>query len=347
MRRWLSIAVVVVVALFLWPSTSRAPLVYRPGEGWSYESVGGAKWERATAQEQYKVAKEAFDKNQIGLAKKAARRVVKRWPMSDYAPASQYLLGRCYEARNWHERAFKEYQKAVEKHPKIDNYDEILQRQFAIANRFLAGRWFKLWGVIPFFPSMEKTVDMYNKIIRNGPHSQVAPQAQMNIGAARLKQRDYVLAVKAYERAADVYHHDKEIAADALFKAGLAYEKEAKTAEYDQSAAAQAIGTFSDFITLYPNDTRVKQAQDIIASLKVEQAHGALRIARFYEKKRKWDAAMVYYNDVISKDPGSTHAKVARERLDTLKHRRPTQVTQPESIRVTPTAPLPVPGTTR
>lgn len=41
-----------------------------------------------------------------------------------------------YEARKWDEKAFKEYQKAVEKYPKITNYEDLLQRQFEIAQRF-------------------------------------------------------------------------------------------------------------------------------------------------------------------------------------------------------------------
>ncbi|NLH73769.1 MAG: outer membrane protein assembly factor BamD [Verrucomicrobia bacterium] len=344
MRRLLLIAAAVMLGVLLCPVTSRAPLVYRPGEGWTYESVGGAKWQRANARDQYTVAKEAFDKKQIGLAKKAARRVVKRWPLSDSAPAAQYLLGRCYEVRRWDERAFKEYQKAVEKYPKIENYDEIIKRQFAIANRFLGGQWFKLLGVIPFFPSMEKTVDMYNKIIRNGPYSEVAPLAQMNIGAAREKQHDYLLAVKAYEKAADTYHDNKAIAADALYKAGLAYKKQAETAEYDQSAASQAIGTFTDFITLYPDDPRVAEAQKIIASLRTEQARGAMQIARFYEKKRKWDGAMVYYNEAIAKDPTSSYAAQARERLDAIKRRFPSRQQALETTKpIAPSAPLSVP----
>ena len=91
---------------------------------------------------------------------KAARRTVKVWPLSDYAPQAQYLIGRCYEARGQDEKAFKAYQQVIEKYPKIDIYQEILQRQFTIATRFLGGQRFRLWGVIPFFRSMEKTSEM-------------------------------------------------------------------------------------------------------------------------------------------------------------------------------------------
>ncbi|HYG34903.1 MAG TPA: outer membrane protein assembly factor BamD, partial [Clostridia bacterium] len=301
---------------------SPAPLIYRPGEGWSYEPVGGeGKWQRPRAKEQLDVAQSAFDRKNYGLALKAARRVVKVWPLSDYAPQAQYLVGRCYEAKGKDEKAFKEYQKVLEKHPKIDNFQEILQRQYEIANKYLAGKWFKLWGVIPIFSSMDKTSDMYDKIVKNGPYSQVAPEAQMKIGAAREKQHNYALAAKAYEVAADRYHDRPQVAAEALYKQGEAYNKQAQTAEYDQSTAGQAIATYTDFMTLYPNDTRVPQAQKIISSLRAEQARGSFQVAKFYEKYKKWNGALVYYNEVLLLDPNSPYAAQARLRIDELKKR--------------------------
>ena len=61
---------------------------------------------------------------------------------------------------------------------------------------------------------------------------------------------------------------------------GLAIEKQAKTAEYDQSTAADAIATFTDFMTLYPDDPRVKDAQNIIDQLKA--GAGARAILRLH-----------------------------------------------------------------
>jgi outer membrane protein assembly factor BamD len=230
-------------------------------------------------------------------------------------------VGRCYEAKGKDEKAFAEYQKVLEKQPKIANFQEILQRQYEIANKYLAGKWFKLWGVIPIFSSMDKTAAMYEKIVRTGPYSEVAPQAQMKIGAAREKQSNYALAAKAYETAADRYHDRPQIASDALFKEGVAFKKQAQTAEYDQSTAGQAIATFTDFMTLYPNDPRATQAQNTIGALKGEQARGSFQIAKFYERYRRWNGALVYYNEVLVLDPNSQYATQARQRIDELKKR--------------------------
>src|SRR5688572_17261524 len=308
-------------AMLMMAVQTPAPLVYRPGEGWTYEQVGGGSWTRTRAKDQLDVAKESFEKKDYKLTTKAARRVVRVWPFSDYAPEAQYLAGRAYEERGQDEKAFKMYQQLVEQYPKSANYEEVVARQYTIANRYLAGQWFKLWGYIPFFPSMDKTVEMYEKLIKNGPFSEVAPHAQMNIGTAREKQSDFPAAVKAYEVAADKYHDRKEVSADALYKAGMAYLKQAKTAEYDQSIAGHAISTFTDFMTLHPGDPRVPEAQKHIATLKMEQARGSMIVARFYEKKRQWDGALVYYNEVLIRDPQSEYAEEAKQRIEQIKQR--------------------------
>ena len=314
---WLLLAFIILLAF---PSRSPAPLIYRPGEGWTYEPVGGeGKWQMPRAKDQLEVAQAAFDKKAYSLALKAARRVVKVWPLSDYAPQAQYLVGRCYELTGKDEKAFKEYQKVLEKQPKISNYEEILKRQVAITDRYLAGKWFRLWGYIPFFPSMERTADMYDKVVKNGPYSGVAPEAQLKIGTAREKQHNYPMAVKAYELAADRYHDRPKIAAEALYRAGLAYQKQAQTAEYDQSAAGQAIATFTDFKTLHSDDPRVNQTDKIIASLRAEQARGNFQIAKFYEKRKKYNGALVYYNEVQMRDPDSPYAAEAQQRIFALK----------------------------
>ena len=315
-----SVLLVLLLVLAL-PFRAPAPLIYRPGEGWTYEPVGGeGKWQRPRAKEQLDVAQQAFDKKDYNLALKAARRVVRVWPLSDYAPQAQYLLGRCYEAKGRYETAFAEYQKVLDKQPKIGNYQEIVERQYGIANGFLAGRCYRLWGVIPY-PSKEKTAEMYDKIVKNGPYSDIGPQAQMKLGETREKQKNFALAAKAYEAAADRYHDRPQIAADALYRQALAYNKEAQTAEYDQSTAGQAISTFQDFMALYPGDQRATEAQKKISALKAEQARGSFQIAKFYEKYRKWGGAVVYYNEVLLLDSSSPYANEARQRIALLKDR--------------------------
>ena len=311
-----------VSAVVLLPLRSPAPLIYVPGEGWYYEAYGDtSKWQRTRAKDQLQAAEEAFAAKKYSDTLRAARRVLKVWPFSDYAPRAEYLIGRCLEADGKDEAAFKAYQHIIEKYPKSSQYNEVLWRQFAIAGRFLNGEWFKLWNTIPLYPSMDETAKLYDKIVANGPYSEVAPHAQLNIGAAREKQKNYPDAVSAYNSAADRYNNQPLIAADAMYRAGVAWQKQADTAEYDQSAAAQAIAAYTDFLVVYPDDPRVPAAQNAIVKLKAEQVRGSFEIAKFYESSHKWAGAIVYYNDVLQLDANSPLAAQARHRIDVLKPR--------------------------
>ena len=333
MNRWFGLLLLIGAGLLLWPHRCPAPVIYTPGEGWRYESVGGGSWQRTTASNQMEVAKAAFEKKDYSLAQKASKRIVARWPYSDpYGQEAQYLLARCYEQEGKSEKAFKAYQKLLTQYPKLTNYNEVVERQFAIANRFLGGEWFRLWDMVPFFPSMDKTIKLYDQIIKNGPYSEVAPQSQLNIAAAYERRKvlfmtvpNYPEAAKAYERAADRYA-DQKWGTEGLYKSGLAYTKQAKRAEYDQSIAAQAISTFTDFKTLHPEDPRVAESEKIVESLKTEQARGSFDIAQYYERHHRWQAAKIYYNDAYQKDPQSKFGAMALARIDAInKHIGQTQ----------------------
>lgn len=313
---------VIVTLLALTPFRSPAPLVFIPGEGWYYESYGeNGKWQRPRAKEQLQVAEDAFKRQDYATTVHASHRVLRVWPLSDYAPRAEYLVGRCLEVQHKDEAAFNAYQNIIEKYPKSGEYNEVLVRQYEIANRFLGGQFFRIWNTIPLYSSMDETAKLYDKIVNNGPFSEVAPHAQLRIGAAREKQKDYAEAVKAYETAADRYHGQPDIAADAQYRAGVAWEKQADTAEYDQGAASKAIAAYTDFLTYYPDDKRVADAQKAIVKLKAEQVRGSFEIAKFYESNHKWAGAVVYYNDVLQLDANSPLAAQARQRIDVLKPR--------------------------
>jgi outer membrane protein assembly factor BamD (BamD/ComL family) len=319
------------VVFLSWPNSSPAPIIFRRGEGWSYESLsGGGGWRRANAKDQLAVSRNAFAAEDWKIAFKAARRTVADWPLSDYAAEAQLLLAQSYEKRGDDQKAFAEYQNLLRLYPQNIHFEGVQARQFAIATRYLNGQRFKLWGRIPFYKSMSKTVAMFQDIVSSGPFSSVAPKAQMNIGQAWVnkaggfqfseseKHKNYRLAVLAFEKAADRYHDRPDIASGGLFAAGSAYQQQSLDAEYDQGVTHKAIDAFSDFIALYPNDERVPQAREKIKTMKVEQALGNMKIAGYYEKLGKLAGAKNYYNEVKELAPGTENAAIALQKIDEL-----------------------------
>ena len=89
--------------------------------------------------------------------------------------------------------------------------------------------------------------------------------------------------------------------------------------DYDQFSAKEASTYFQDFLILYPGDPNTDQAEKGLAQIKTEFARSKIKIAEFYQyKRRNYVAAKVLYNEAITSYPDSAIAKKARTRLDEI-----------------------------
>jgi outer membrane assembly lipoprotein YfiO len=304
----------VLVFGFLMPVESPAPLVWTKGEGWSWVREGVPT--ATNPAEQLKIGQSFQAKKHYRNAIPAYRRLIARWPLSSSTPDARMGLAECYSAIGYHYKAFQTYQEMLKKHPSTPHFDEVLQREFEIANLFLAGERQKAWGV-RWFPSLERAEEVYEAVVKNGPYSPVAIDAQFRIGLVYEKERDYLSAVHAYEKLLERYPKHPQAEA-AQFQIGWEYKKESARSEYDQNAANQAIAAFTDFIYRYPQSDKIGVAEKYRAELKLEQARGLFHIGEFYEKNHYYKSALIYYNDVIEQNPGSGWATQAKLKVAAL-----------------------------
>jgi outer membrane protein assembly factor BamD len=304
-----------LLALALAQSVSRATLVWRPGEGWSDESGGDIS--ASSSRDQLDAAHKLEAEGQRDDAMKAYKALLRRWPLSFFAPEAQFRLGKIMEDEADYQNAFKSFQTMVKKYPSSDYFEQAIGEQYRIANLYLAGEPQRVWK-IPVGPSMDKTVDMYNQIIKNAPYGTYAAQAEFKIGLAREQQRKFTDAVDAYQKVLDDYP-TSAVASNAQYQIGYAWMRAASSANYDQSAARKAIEAFQDYMVRYPNSDKTAQAQDNIQKLGHEQTQGALNIAQFYEKQHDTRAAFIYYNEVVREDPNSPQAQLAKKRIQELR----------------------------
>jgi len=303
-------------ALSLGAGAARAALVWRPGEGWVDES-SGTGLSASSSRDQLEIAKKFEADQKFDDALKAYRALVRRWPLSFFAPEAQFKIGFCLEKEADFWNAHKAYQKMIQKYPASTFFEQALDREFAIGNLFLAGEPQRLWK-IPMGPSMDRTVEIFEAIIKAAPYGEHAAESQFKIGLAREKQKKFADAVASYTKILDKYPNHP-VASDAQYQIGYAWYIASREPDYDQSAAQKAIEAFEDFIVRYPNSEKVPAANTHIGLLRGKETQGSFNIARFYEKQKQYKAAYIYYNDVIQRNPDSDQAKEARKKVDALR----------------------------
>jgi outer membrane protein assembly factor BamD len=296
-------------------SLAQATLVWRPGEGWSDESGGDVS--ASSSRDQLELAHKLEAQGERDGALRAYKGLLRRWPLSFFAPEAQYRVAKILEDEGDFYTAFQAFQKMVTKYPSSEYFEQALNEQYRIANLYLAGEPQRIWK-IPVGPSMERTVEMYQRIIKNAPYGTYAPQCQFNIGLAREQQRKYDDAVDAYQMVLDNYP-TSSVAANAQYQIGYAWMRSSQSGDYDMGAAKKAVDAFQDYLVRYPTSDKAVQAQENIQKLGQKQTQGAFDIAKFYETQHETRAAFIYYNEVVREDPNSAQSQIAKKRIQELR----------------------------
>ncbi len=302
--------------LSLLPQPGDAAVVYRSNEGWSVEGDAGSKIE-SSAVEQMQLAERLEAEGDSSGALSAYRGLVKRFGTSVLAPKAQRKIGVLSERTGQLDKAYEAYDAYLTRYPRGDDFDAVVESMFKIAQAFLEGEKKRVFGV-PISASMPRAQQMFEGIVKRAPFSRWAPVAQFNAGQALEKQSKYAEAILAYQQVVTRYPNDA-IADDAQYQIGYVRLREYREGTPDRAAAARAREAFEDFVTRYPESEKVAQARENMKSLEGGQTKGTLDIARFYDRTKKYKAAVLYYNDVIKQQPGSPESEIAKTRIAQLK----------------------------
>lgn len=140
------------------------------------------------------------------------------------------------------------------------------------------------------------------------------PVARLRLGDARLGQKSFLQAVREYRRTADDYPTDS-LAPVGLLRAGDAYARLWRRPELDPTYGTQAIATWQELLTRYPESGIADSARARIAGLNEWFALKAYKAGEFYLKYKAYDSAIIYLSDLVVRFPQAAIAPTAMAKL--------------------------------
>src|SRR5438105_2799370 len=321
----LRLLIIVIGALCL-AGGGRASVIFRPGEKVKYVAPGEEEIS-GNAQQLFDKAQDAEKKGNFGRAIKAYNQLWRKHPKDTLAPAATYRAAQLLEFERDYIKSASTYRVLVEKYPGSPNFDEAIETQFRIGEMYLSGKKIKLLG-IPFGTSMDRAVDIFAAVIRTAPYGKYTARAQFDIGLAREKQGANDAALQAYQAVVDKFPNDP-IAADAQYQIGYIWFTASRSGVKDLAATNNARTAFQDFLLRYPNSEKAPQAPANLQQLEHKSTSRAFDVARYYDKQKAYRAAVIYYNEVIRKKPGSAESQKAQKRIDQLRAKLGEKMLQP------------------
>ena len=320
--RFLLLALCMIMAL---PSHGSSEPLVEEGKKHSWFSFN--KPAKTNPSDQMDYAQELLRAGHLRKAGKAFRALVITWPGSKETPLAQWAYARVLDERGKLEAAFEAYQELLDRHGgRFPEYEKVLERQFEIAKGVMSTRR----GILIFggFSAPERAIPLFESIVRNGPRSPLAPEAQYLIGEAHEKNFEYDLAVMAYSATLHRYPLSP-FAEKASFARARALDSLSREYPKDVQALEEAWAANNAFLRAYPNSEFEGEATEIRDRLFRKRAKTSYDIAYYYDAiTKRPNVALESYRNFVQLYPESEWTATARERIAELEKTVSTNLTE-------------------
>jgi outer membrane protein assembly factor BamD len=277
---------------------------------------------KETPQEQLDYAQEYYDSKQYKKAIGEFQKLIKQYPKAREAAEAQYFIGRCQEDQGLVVHAFKAYQTAIEKYPFSERAGEIIKRQYDIGMLLMEGKIRRNKMMRAVGAGNYDVIDVFRKVIKNAPYGQYAAPAQYKIGLYLQEKGLYQEARDEFEKTVNDYP-DSEWAKAARYQIALSDSKRSSDAAYDQKVTESAIHEFKAFLKDYPDAELSGKARDEIQQLKEKEAENNFLVAQYYEKRKQYSSAKIYYTTIVEDYRNTSWSAKALERLQQINRINP------------------------
>jgi outer membrane protein assembly factor BamD (BamD/ComL family) len=268
--------------------------------------------------------KHADGLRQQGNLKKAARQydaLVHVWHNSPEAATAQMALARLTVDLKKYRKAFDEYQYLLDNFSGAYAYEAILDKQLQLANLLRTMKY----GRFLFLPGVtdpERALPLFERIIRNAPNWDRAPDAKLQMAQIFEVQEDYDKAVEAYEALVSRYAGNA-LVPEAVYSAAECLYKLAKKSDRDEAPQRRALSAYAKFIRDYPADAHRATAEARVVELKAALGQMLMDRALYYDQITKNTvAAVIAYQDYLRAFPASARSDEVRARIATLQKQK-------------------------
>lgn len=301
--RWLPLLVLVVAHV------AEAQWVWTPQTG---RFVNVRRLPKETAELQIEHARSLMLAGDYRRALRETDKFFEFYSDDPLAAENLFLRGEIQMAQGNLMAAAQSFQQLIAAHPDTARYEDAIARQYEIGDRFYdrgvrrSEKRFRLFRNRPF----KRAAEVYAMVVDNQPFTPEAAEAQYKIGLCHYARRQYIDAAFEYRRVIEDYATSDWVN-DASHGLAMCYYRASLPPAYDQTPSELTVDAIDDFTSRFPTDQRVEEMQEIRVEMRESIAQQRLEIARFYERRREFPAAKIYYEQLMHEFADTSAAEIA------------------------------------
>ena len=141
-----------------------------------------------------------------------------------------------------------------------------------------------------------------------------APEALMRLGRAHAARREYISAASYFQRLAEDFP-SSTFNLEARYSICTSYLRLSPKPQLDQEYTRAALDHCGSVATNYPGTAQGDSSRVHVAGLRTKLAEKVYQNGLFYQRRRAYDSAVIYFTDVVEEYPETGFAPQALRKL--------------------------------
>lgn len=156
-----------------------------------------------------------------------------------------------------------------------------------------------------------RALEAFRIITLNYPTSDMVDDALYNLGEAHRLLKEYPVAAVTYRRLIRDFPQSP-YAPDAQYNMAVSIFEQSSPVALTQDKTYEAIRELQIFLDEYPDSEVALKAQELLQKCFDKLAEKDYRIGHLYFKLKDWEAARLYFHELVAEFPSSSWATPAR-----------------------------------
>lgn len=270
-----------------------------------------------SVEDRYGSALSAYQKKEYKAVIEDAKFIIQNAPASPLAAETTFILAVSYFQLKDFDLANNYFSQFIEKYATKEHFEEAIEYKYKIAEEFELGSGRHMFGLekLPKWVSAwEDALELYDEVIKTLPNHEVAAKAMYRKAGMLRNDRKFKEALEAY-RTITRRFPKHPLAPESYLEIAKTYTEQSKVEFADRDFLQQARLNYKRFKRDFPSEERLIEAEALLVQMQDTYAKELWVSAQYFEKKKKYDAARLYYEKIARLYPESTYAKEAVAKL--------------------------------
>ncbi|MEZ5315431.1 MAG: tetratricopeptide repeat protein [Chlamydiales bacterium] len=243
--------------------------------------------------------------------------ITTHFPESPFYVDSIFYLGASYYFKENFDLANQQFDLYLIQNGTLTHFEKVFDFKYEIVNQYEKGRKKHLFGLsqLPKWSSGKRDIILIlDEIIAALPGKEIAAKALYMKGETFFNKREYRESINCFQILIRRFLRHS-LAADSYVKISDIYYQQSLYESQNPDLISLAKVNINKFGKAFPGDERIHIAEANLIGMEEIYAQSLYNTGRFYEKKKKPCASVIYYENAIQKYPMTHGAQKSKTRL--------------------------------